>query len=441
MEPAPRPDAMPAGPEMATTDARARLELLLELGCGLLESGQLSGQTARTLATGGHALQLDRVRCTSMGRVLLLEAALPDGEPVSVSGTARTLDAIDCTRAHALSRVATGLAAPAQTSPGSREGSPGAEALSVAEARREVQRLRDTATPWWAVTVGMTMLAFFISMQVGVTWQAWVSAAVVQLFSSIVGVGIGRARPPKLFAIAVQSSAAGALATLLVQLGFVDPVGAAAAIAVNWLLLIPLPLVIGAVAEAVEADFLSALSRVASVAMAGAGIFIGGAFTFALGDALGMAHPTLAVLPHMPWPLVLVFSMLGAVANAFANGGRIRLVPPAALLGLVTAAVSQTLLLVAGLPALWSSSIAAIVLGGLSAVLAARTGYPQQVLALMGVTGALLPGIPVFFGILQEMGQGSGLASYGQAAAICVGIGIGVSLGTYLAELVRIVRR
>jgi len=132
-----------------------------------------------------------------------------------------------------------------------------------------------------------------------------------------------------------------------------------------------------------------------------------------------------------------VFSALGAVANAFANGGRLPLVRPAALLGLVTGAVNQVLVLAVGLPAVWASSLSAVVLGVLSAALVKRTGYPSQVLALMGITGALLPGIPVFFGILQAMGGGNAAEHFGTAAVISLGIGTGVALGVHLAGLRR----
>ncbi|QZY51963.1 threonine/serine exporter family protein [Leucobacter tenebrionis] len=449
---APAADSRP----LSASEVRARLELLSELGYGLLESGLTSAQTTRELARHARALGLGEADFSAFGRMLSIEKALDDGTTVSVTGTARALDLIDCTRSKALVEVAeraegggarTEVGGGRTRDGGEPEGGGDPEADCgrtaagsasepvLAEARAELRRLRDTAAPGWAVALGMTMLAFFISMQVGVSWRAWVAAAALQILSSGVGFTLGGLRPPKVLTIAVQSSAAGAFATLLVQLDFVDPVGAAVAIAVNWLLLLPLPQVIGAVTDAVEADYISALSRVASVGMAALGIFIGGAFTFTLGEALGMEHPRLDSLPSLPWYLVLVFSALGAIANAFANGGRAPLVMPAAGLGLVTGAVSQALLLVFGVPVLWASSFAALVLGVVSTFIAARTGYPQQVLALMGITGALLPGIPVFFGILQEMGGGTGLGHFAHAAAICLGIGTGVALGSYLAGL------
>jgi len=83
-------------------------------------------------------------------------------------------------------------------------------------------------------------------MQVGVAWQAWVTASVVQVVTAIAGQLFGRFNMPQVFTVALQATLAGAVATALVKAGIVDPVGAAAANAVNWLLLIPLPLIIGA---------------------------------------------------------------------------------------------------------------------------------------------------------------------------------------------------
>jgi len=417
---------------LSAKQVRLRLAFLSALGHGLLESGQNTRQTESALERYGRGLGLDGLVLNSFGRMLLLEAVTHDGATVSLSGAARSLDAIDCTRARDLGCLADSTVEDARHWP-----DPSAAREHLTAARQEVERLRDTATPWWVVTLGLTLLAFFISMQIGVSWQAWVSAALVQLITSLTGVAISGLRLPRLFAIAVQSCAAGAFATALVQLGFVDPVGAAAAIAVNWLLLLPLPQIIGAVTDAIESDHLSAMTRVASVAVAAGGIAIGGGFTFALGELLGMAHPRLDALPTLPWYLVLVFSALGAVANAFANGGRLPLVRPAALLGLVTGAVNQVLVLAVGLPAVWASSLSAVVLGVLSAALVKRTGYPSQVLALMGITGALLPGIPVFFGILQAMGGGNAAEHFGTAAVISLGIGTGVALGVHLAGLRR----
>ncbi|WP_147513380.1 threonine/serine exporter family protein [Actinomyces polynesiensis] len=410
-----------------------RLEFLLQLGCGLLESGQTAASTRYLVATCGRGLGLQGMKAMTRGRMLRVGAQGSDGTPRILSAPAGTFDVIDCTRARDLARLVEEVDRP------DAEPLTGPEAESfLANGREEVQRLRSRGTPWWVVTLGLTLLAFFISMQVGINWRAWVAAAVVQVASSLVGFAVAPLRAPRLVVVAAQACAGGALATALVRMGLVDPVGAAAAIAVNWLLLLPLPQMVNAVMDLLSFDRRMALVRLSRVALAVGGLVIGGAFTFLLGESLGMAHPRLDTLPGMPWYLVLVFSALAAVGNAFANGGRFSLAVPAAVTGFATAGVNQVLLLVVGLPTLAANTISAFVLGILAGIYAVRAGYPQQVLALMGITGALLPGIPVFFGILQEMGQGSGLPWFGQAALIMLGIGVGVGIGSFLYEAVRL---
>lgn len=300
---------------LTAVDTRARLDLIAALGCGFLESGHTASQTERRLGDVARACGIDELGFNAFGRLISLEAPLPDGHTVSLSRAAKSLDAIDYTRSRALNQIA-----------------------------------------------------------------------------------------------------------------------------VSWLLLIPLPQVIGAVTDALDADFMSAVSRLGSVAMAAVGIAIGGAVTFGLGEVLGMDHPRLDSLPEFPWYLVLVFSALGAIGNAFANGGRTPLILPAAGIGMVTAAANQVLLNAAALTPLWANSLSAVVLGVLTVIIAKRTGDPQPVLALVGITGALLPGIPVFFGILQEMGFGSGGQYFLRAAITCAAIGVGVAFSSYLASIAGNVR-
>ncbi|MGP4997226.1 threonine/serine exporter family protein [Corynebacterium variabile] len=271
-------------------------------------------------------------------------------------------------------------------------------------------------------------------MQVGVAWQAWVTASVVQVVTAIAGQLFGRFNMPQVFTVALQATLAGAVATALVEAGIVDPVGAAAAIAVNWLLLIPLPQIIGAMNDIIEADYLSAVTRSGSVAVTGLGITVGGAVTFTLGEILHMEHPLLEDLPGLPWYFALVFSGLGAVGNAFVNGGWLKLVGPAALIGLITGGVNQAMTTGFGLDTLWGNSVAAIVLGAVSVVMASRTGFPQHVFALMGITGALLPGIAVVSGILLQMGGASGTDQFLTAATISVALGTGSAFRAFVAE-------
>ncbi|WP_297007125.1 threonine/serine exporter family protein [uncultured Corynebacterium sp.] len=425
----------PTPSALTTTRIRDRLGFLADLGCGFLESGQTGSRTGETLRRDAAALGLEGFNFTTVGRVVIVEAHLPDGGNVTVTTAAEALDLIDCTRSRRLYQLAESIAE--DTAETAAPGGCAAPVTDLDDLRDHVRNLRASATPWWAVTIGTTLLAFVIAMQVGVAWQAWVTASVVQVVTAVAGQLLGRYNMPQVFTIAAQSTIAGAAATALVKLDIVDPVGAAAAIAVNWLLLIPLPQIIGAMNDIIESDYLSAVTRAGSVAVTGLGITVGGALTFTLGEILHMEHPLLEELPGLPWYLALVFSALGAVGNALANGGWLRLVIPAALIGLITGGVNQLLLTGFGLDILWGNSVAAIVLGAVSVVMASRTGYPQHVFALMGITGALLPGISVVSGILLQMGGASGTAQFLTAATICVALGTGSAFGAFVVERAR----
>ena len=409
--------------ETTPTQIRDRLGLLADLACGFLESGQSGWRTKQILSADAHALGLEGFNCTTVGRVVIVEAHLPDGSNVTVTTCADALDLIDCTRSLRLHRLAQRI-----------EDNADVAVSKLDELRDQIGELRATVTPWWAVTIGMTLLAFVIAMQLGVGWQAWVTASAVQVVTALAGQVLGRLHTPHLFTIAVQSCVAGVAATLAVKLGLVDPVGAAAAIAVNWLLLVPLPQIIGAMNDVIDSDYLTAVTRAGSVAVTGLGITVGAALTFELGELLNMEHPLLDELPGLPWYLALVFSAIGAIGKALANGGWLKLLVPAAVIGVITGGVNQALLVAAGFDTLWANAVAAIVLGVVSMIMAARTGYPQHVFALMGITGALLPGIAVVSGILLEMGGQSGGAQFAGAATICIALGTGVAFGAFFTQ-------
>lgn len=118
-----------------------------------------------------------------------------------------------------------------------------------------------------------------------------------------------------------------------------------------------------------------------------------------------------------------------------ANRGGTQLLLPAALIGGATAVVNQTLMLVVGVPAAWSGPIVSVLLGFCSALLAPRLAYPAPALALMGITGALLPGLVVYHGLVYEVFHKSGSAFFVSAAVTCAGLGIGTAFGFILASL------
>lgn len=406
------------------------LGLLADLGCGFLESGQPGWRVGETLKQCADTRGLMGFHFTTVGRLVIVEASLPDSGTVTVTTSAKALDLIDCTRSWQLHRLAEEIT-------GEGEDTSGPTERSINSLHEQVTRLRAISTPWWAVAGGTTMLAFVISMQLGVGWQAWLAAAGVQLVTAFCGQALGKFRMPELFSTVIKSAIAGTLATVLVLVDVLDPVAAAAAIAVNWLLIIPLPQVIGAMTDVIDGDYLSAVTRAGSVVVTAFGLAISGVYVFTLGEVLDMDHPLISDVPGLPWYLALVFSGLGALANAFANGGWLRLALPAVTIGVATGVVNQFLLVVAGASTVWAAAGAATVLGAVSVMMAVRTGYPDHVFALMGVTGAVLPGIAVVSGILEVMGGESGAEHFVSAVTVCVAIGTGTALGAFVANRTR----
>ncbi|MEV0334320.1 threonine/serine exporter family protein [Nocardia sp. NPDC050717] len=61
---------------------------------------------------------------------------------------------------------------------------------------------------------------------------------------------------------------------------------------------------------------------------------------------------------------------------------------------------------------------------------------PMSALALVGITGALLPGLIVCQGLILSVYEVAGVSYFVQAGAVCVGLGVGASLGVYLWSLV-----
>ncbi|MGW5452419.1 hypothetical protein [Nocardia sp. NPDC003979] len=102
----------------------------------------------------------------------------------------------------------------------------------------------------------------------------------------------------------------------------------------------------------------------------------------------------------------------------------------------MTASVNQTLIHLGNMPSGWAGPIAAVVLGFLAAACADRLRLPMSALALVGITGALLPGLIVCQGLMLSVYQVSGVEYFVQAGAVCVALGVGASLGVYLWSVV-----
>ncbi|GAB2703539.1 hypothetical protein GCM10027089_27060 [Nocardia thraciensis] len=169
--------------------------------------------------------------------------------------------------------------------------------------------------------------------------------------------------------------------------------------------------------------------------LAVAGIAIGATLVLALSQRFPSVTPIHPDLPQLPIWLVLCFSILGALGNAvFNNGGR-NLLLPAAAAGLLAAVVNQVLVHLANIPPVWSAPITAIALGFVASATYEWLRLPVSALMLVGLTGALLPGLTLYQGLVEELFHLSGMRYFVQTLAIGVGLGFGAACGVLLHSL------
>ena len=283
------------------------------------------------------------------------------------------------------------------------------------------------------VTLGMSLLSFAIALQVGIGWLPALLTALVQAIVTCAATYLGRWGIRRLFLCAGQAIAAGLLLALMHVFGWVSIVDAAAAVGVPWLLAAPLPILVEMVVDLVREIPAAALARAIVVVVGFGGVAIGALIVLTAVSALQVPSGHHVALPALPIALGLLFSVIGALANALANGGAWDLLVPAGVMGLVTAVVNQSLIHGAGFDGLWAASLASVVLGFIAAIWSRYSPYPTSVLALMGITGAILPGLAVYAGIAKEVFGASGTGDFVNAGLTGVGIGVGVALGVLLS--------
>ena len=411
-----------AGRRPGEADTWARIDVLLSLGIANLESGLSATETVQKLHTAAAGWGIADLTILAAGHYLMIEYVAPDGRAQSRTGIATSLDGINCERLRRLdlagARIASG-------------------SLDAEEAHRVVERATSSSLPWWWTVGGLSVLAFCIGLQVSGNATMALCAAMTHLVVAALGIALANVGMSRIYAVAVQCVLGALLSWGFATLGTISWLDAVGCIAVSWLLLVPLPLVVSVVADAVNTNHLAAGARLASLLLVSSGILLGGLIVVAIGDALVLTHAGRITLPALAIPLSLLFSTLGALANALANNGGRALLPTAAAFGLFTACVNQALIHLAGMPALWSSTVSALVLGFAAAMWSRRSPYPPSVLALMGITGALLPGLVVYQGLATELFRDTGLPSFTQAGLVIVGLGIGTTAGFQLASFFR----
>ncbi|WP_278262339.1 threonine/serine exporter family protein [Nocardia sp. AG03] len=413
--------ANPRHPHQLVDDRHreAALRFLTDLGAAVLESGYATEAMTVLVGSCAAAWELPEVTVTGTGRVVTVQCRGADGRTLSRLAQAATLDSFDCDRMRRIKIVARTTVT---------------ERLDPESARRRL-RAADHGPqpfPWWSIQAGGMLLAFCICLQIGGNALTALLAAGTQLVVNLSGRGFAALRVPKIFTVAVQAALAGTIAGAAHLLGELSVAQAATVIATTWVLIAPLPQLISTAIDMVSADSLTALSRALGAALIIGGIALGGLLVLALAWRFDLGTPVDPALPVLPVWLGIVFAVFGALGNALFNAGGPTLLLPAAVAGLVTASVNQALIHLGHVPSAWAGPMAATVLGFLAAATADRLRLPMSALALVGITGALLPGLIVCQGLIQSVYQRSGVGYFVQAGAVCVALGVGASFGVYL---------
>jgi uncharacterized membrane protein YjjP (DUF1212 family)/uncharacterized membrane protein YjjB (DUF3815 family) len=288
--------------------------------------------------------------------------------------------------------------------------------------------------PQWIADVGLALLGISISMQAGGSWKAGLGAFVLMLGIIVSGRWLTAKGFPQFFVSGAQGAVASALGTLAIGAGILGPGGAATMVAALVVLLLPHPSLVTWAQDAISGFRAMAVARAFSIGLPIAAIVVGVPAGIALTTWLHLSvDPSGIVLQTLPLWASLGLTVVSAAANCFVQGASARVIPVAVVFSLV-AAVSLWALKQAGLPLLGATFIAAIVLGVLSTIAAARMRTAVAAIAVPAFCGALLPGVAVSNALLGFMAGSTGAAlDFVAAVLVALGIGAGLVLGGLLA--------
>lgn len=360
------------------------------------------------------------VQVVALGRAVLVEHPTETGVPTTVIGTVPSLDGFNCDHMKQLKDLEREVLH---------------HGMTATEAEKQLQVIAHSRRPLWWTWGGGMLLSFCVAMQVAFEWSAAFGAALLWLVSCSIGLVASHLRLPRLFTMMLQTAVVVLIALPISQTDALSPRQAAIAVGTVAMLLVPLPQIISTIVDAIDGHAQGAVTRGVSLLTALTGIGIGVAIGMTVARLPLDSHQVALDLPVLSVGGVLFFSVLGSLGNALSNAGGVDLLVPAAIIGLFTAGVHTVLLDVADMPALWAAGTSALLLGIVAALWAARSAYSSTALALIGVTGALLPGLTVYQGMYAEVFEPArGLDFFLSAAGTVAALAIGTSLGFVIVE-------
>lgn len=289
--------------------------------------------------------------------------------------------------------------------------------------------------PSWITDLAMGMLGVSVTLQAGGTWQAAVGAFVLMIGVMATGRGLAARGIPQFFVVGLQAGATAALGTVGISLDLLSAGGAAAMVAAVVVLTLPHPTIVTWAQDAISGFRAMALGRALVIGLIVAGIVCGipAGIAVTAGFVDFEVDPTNITLQALPLWLSLCSSFAAASANAVAQGSSARMIPITIGVALVGNLSLFTLRLL-GVPLMGATFLAAILLGALSTVAAARLRTAATVIAVPAFCGSLLPSLAVASALLNFMSGTEGAeVDFVFSMLTTLAIGAGLVLGNLLA--------
>lgn len=304
------------------------------------------------------------------------------------------------------------------------------------DAERELSAINSRPKPYprWLVWLATVVAAGTITVAIGGGPTGGLVAAVSSILVQAVSGKLAAWRIPEFFALAANALIVTLAAMLMSALGL--DLSPPRVIAGGIIMLLPTTRMVSTMQDAINGFPVTAAGRLLSTAFAFLGIIAGISVGVSLSSYWGVARVDVTQSSFNPADALTntVFMLISTVLIGVTLQASPRHLPPAvaaAFAGLIVYHAGASV----GLGARLDTGLGAVTSGCVAALLAARAGIPQTVLAIPAMT-YLLPGLSIFRGMyaITVEGETTGEGAIGlvNAMASIVMLAAGVVLGKYL---------
>lgn len=414
--------------------ARAVIDLAMRVGETLLSTGASASDVVATVLrlVDSYGLRSVHVDVTFTSISVSYHRG-PDADPMTVMRGIK-VRSTDLTRLERLQTLVRDIAD---------------EPVEIEVARARFDDLIKAPHPYrrWVVTGALAGLAAAAAALFGGSWlimllsfvttaavdrvQRWLAhRGIAAFFTQVVGGAI-----PTIVAVALIAAASAGVPGL-------QAISSSLVVAAGIVVLLAGLSVVGAAQDAIDGYYVTAGARAFEVLVLTLAIVVGIAAVLAIAQRLGVsmqlsADTELSANTVVQVLAAMVVSGLFAV-SAYAGARTVVYSTVTGGLGWLAYLGATGL----GMGPVAASSVAALVAGFLSQVVASRLRVPALALSMAAIV-PLLPGLLVYRGLFQivqrspDTGLGTGLTTLLVAAGVGMGLAAGVSMGTFLARPMR----